>query len=60
MGYLSYDARHADLLFEVITRRYDKGKSIVLTTNKPFAEWPQVFPNAENANEFETGRTRYL
>ena len=44
--YLSYDARHADLLFEVVTRRYDKGKSIVLSTNKPFAEWPTVFPNA--------------
>jgi DNA replication protein DnaC len=46
VGYLSYDTRHADLLFEVITRRYDKGKSIVLTTNKPFGEWPSVFPNA--------------
>jgi len=46
VGYLSYDTRHADLLFEVITRRYEKNKSIVLTTNKPFAEWPQVFPNA--------------
>ena len=30
----------------MITRRYEKNKSIVLTTNKPFAEWPQVFPNA--------------
>lgn len=46
VGYLSYDARNADLLFEVVTRRYEKGKSIVLTTNKPFAEWPSVFPNA--------------
>jgi DNA replication protein DnaC len=46
VGYLSYDTRHADLLFEVITRRYDKGKSIVLTTNKPFTEWTSVFPNA--------------
>lgn len=46
VGYLSYDARHADLLFEVITRRYEKNKSIVLTTNKPFAEWPTTFPNA--------------
>ena len=38
--------RYADLLVEVVTRRYEKGKSIVLTTNKPFAEWPAVFPNA--------------
>jgi len=46
VGYLSYDTRHADLLFEVVTRRYEKNKSIVLTTNKPFAECPTVFPNA--------------
>jgi DNA replication protein DnaC len=46
VGYLSYDARHADLLFEVVTRRYEKNRSIVLTTNKPFAEWPTTFPNA--------------
>jgi hypothetical protein len=46
VGYLSYDARYADLLFEVVTRRYQSRKSIVLTTNKPFAEWPTVFPNA--------------
>ena len=46
VGYLSYDARHADLLFEVVTRRYEKNRSIVLTTNRPFAEWPTTFPNA--------------
>ena len=46
VGYLSYDARHADLLFEVVTRRYEKKRSILLTTNKPFAEWPTTFPNA--------------
>lgn len=40
VGYLSYDTRHADLLFEVITRRYEKNKSIVLSTNRPFAECP--------------------
>ena len=31
VGYLSYDTRHADLLFEVVTRRYEKNESIVLT-----------------------------
>jgi len=46
VGYLSYDARYADLLFEVVTRRYNEQRAIVLTTNKPFAEWPEVFPNA--------------
>ncbi len=45
LGYLSYDSRHADLLFEVVSRRYDN-KPILITTNKPFAEWGEVFPNA--------------
>jgi len=45
VGYLSYDTRYADLLFEVVTRRY-QNRPIVLTTNKVFGEWNQVFPNA--------------
>jgi DNA replication protein DnaC len=45
LGYLSYDARYADLLFEVVTRRYQH-RSMIITTNKPFSEWNQVFPNA--------------
>lgn len=45
LGYLSYDHRHADLLFEVVSRRYGL-RSIVLTTNKPFSAWNDVFPNA--------------
>ncbi|HTN92387.1 MAG TPA: ATP-binding protein [Sorangium sp.] len=46
VGYLSYNSRYADLLFEVVTRRYDEPRSILLSTNKPFAEWSQVFPHA--------------
>jgi DNA replication protein DnaC len=45
IGYLSYSNRHADLLFEVISRRYEE-KSIIITTNRPFSEWNDVFPNA--------------
>ena len=45
VGYLSYSNRHADLLFEIISRRYQT-KSTVITTNKPFAEWGEIFPNA--------------
>jgi DNA replication protein DnaC len=45
LGYLSYGTRHADLLFEVVNRRYESRATIV-TTNKPFAEWNEVFPNA--------------
>jgi DNA replication protein DnaC len=46
VGYLSYDNRHADLLFEVVTRRYDRRASTVVTSNKPFSQWNEVFPNA--------------
>jgi DNA replication protein DnaC len=45
VGYLSYGSRHADLLFEIINRRYEL-KSTIVTTNKPFSEWGEVFPNA--------------
>src|SRR5438067_747761 len=45
VGYLSYDNRNADLLFEVVSRRYEK-KSLLLTTNLPFRDWPTIFPNA--------------
>jgi DNA replication protein DnaC len=45
LGYLSYSNRHADLLFEVVSRRYQT-KPIIVTTNKPFTEWNELFPNA--------------
>ncbi|GMQ87487.1 MAG: hypothetical protein BMS9Abin08_0691 [Gammaproteobacteria bacterium] len=45
VGYLSYGNRHADLLFDIINRRYEL-KPTIVTTNRPFAEWSEVFPNA--------------
>lgn len=45
IGYLSYDSRNADLLFQVVSRRYER-KSLVLTTNLAFSDWPTIFPNA--------------
>jgi DNA replication protein DnaC len=45
VGYLSYGNRHADLLFEVINSRYEQ-KSTMLSTNRPFSEWGDVFPGA--------------
>jgi DNA replication protein DnaC len=45
VGYLSYDARAADLLFEVVSHRYEK-KSVVITSNLAFKDWPTIFPNA--------------
>jgi DNA replication protein DnaC len=45
LAYLSYDDNAADLLYEVINRRYEEG-SVIITTNRAFKEWNQVFPNA--------------
>jgi DNA replication protein DnaC len=45
IGYLSYDAHAADLLFQVVSRRYEQ-KSIAVTTNLAFKHWDSVFPNA--------------
>ena len=45
VGYLSYSNRHADLLFEIISQRYEQRATLV-TTNRPFGEWNEVFPNA--------------
>jgi len=47
LGYLSYDNRHADLLYEVVSRRYEL-KPILVTTNKPFREWSSVFDSASS------------
>lgn len=48
VGYLNFDNRNADLLFQVVSRRYEK-KSLVLTTNLAFCDWPSMFPNATSA-----------
>ena len=45
VGYLSYDNAAADLLYEVVNRRYER-RSILITTNKSFKDWNTVFPNA--------------
>jgi DNA replication protein DnaC len=44
LGYLPIDQHGADLLFQVISQRYERG-SIVLTTNKPFKAWASIFNN---------------
>lgn len=44
LGYLPIDKLGADLLFQVFSHRYERG-SMVLTTNKPFKQWPSIFNN---------------
>lgn len=49
LGYLSFDARGADLLYQVFNRRYQRAATIV-TTNLAFKDWGQLFHNAAAAS----------
>lgn len=42
LGYLPVDKRGADLMFQVVATRYEQG-SIVITTNRPFKQWGDIF-----------------
>jgi len=44
VGYLPFDLRGADLFFQVINVRHERG-SLILTTNQPFKNWGTVFGN---------------
>jgi DNA replication protein DnaC len=48
LGYLSFDARGADLLYQVFNKRYQRAASVV-TTNLPFKDWGKLFHNAAAA-----------
>ena len=48
IGYLAADARAADLLFQIVSRRYEH-RAILITTNLPFKRWDTIFPNASCA-----------
>lgn len=44
LGYLPIDKLGADLLFQVISQRYERG-SIIITSNRAFKQWPEIFNN---------------
>jgi IstB-like ATP binding protein len=44
LGYLPIDKASADLLFQVISLRYEQG-AIIITSNRAFKEWPKIFNN---------------
>ena len=44
LGYLPIDKSGADLLFQVISLRYEQG-SVMITSNRAFKEWPKMFNN---------------
>ncbi len=43
-GYLTFDRHGANLIFQVISNRYETG-AIILTTNRMFKQWPLTFDN---------------
>lgn len=44
LGYLPIDKQGADLLFQIISFRYEKG-AVMITSNRTYKEWPQIFNN---------------
>jgi DNA replication protein DnaC len=46
---LAMDPTQAKLAFQVISERYEYRRSTCITTNRPFKDWPKVFPDALNA-----------
>lgn len=44
LGYLPIDKKGADLLFQIISGRYERG-SIIITSNRAFKKWPEIFNN---------------
>jgi DNA replication protein DnaC len=44
LGYLPIDKNGADLLFQVISGRYERG-SLLITSNRAFKKWPEIFNN---------------
>ena len=48
LGYVPFDKAGADLLFGFISQRYER-RSLVVTTNLPFARWSEVFLDATAA-----------
>src|SRR5256885_7309094 len=51
LGYLPLDQSSANWIFQVVSRRYEKSSPIVLTSNRGFSDWGQVF-----ADQVEIGR----
>lgn len=45
VGYLPLESADATFLFEAVSKRYEAGKSIILTSNKSYGQWDEVFPD---------------
>lgn len=43
LGYFPFDNLSANIFFQVISKRYEKGGSLIITSNKSFIEWGKIF-----------------
>lgn len=48
LGYIPFDRHGTDLLFQLVTTRYEQG-SMIITTNLPFSDWTNIFHDAATA-----------
>ena len=44
LGYLPIDKAGADLMFQIVSQRYERGATVI-TTNRVYRKWPEVFDN---------------
>uniref|UniRef100_E6Q0S3 Insertion sequence IS21 putative ATP-binding protein n=1 Tax=mine drainage metagenome TaxID=410659 RepID=E6Q0S3_9ZZZZ len=44
LGYIPFEREATDLLFQVISRRYER-QSIAISTNLAFTDWTNIFPD---------------
>ena len=42
LGYLSLNPQTSKLIFQLVSKRYERG-SIIITSNKPFEDWGEIF-----------------
>jgi DNA replication protein DnaC len=45
VGYLPLKSEDATFLFEAVSRRYEARKPIILTSNKSYGQWDEIFPD---------------
>jgi DNA replication protein DnaC len=45
VGYLPLEKADATFLFEIVSKRYETRRSIILTSNKSYGQWGEIFPD---------------
>lgn len=45
LGYFPFDELSANIFFQIISKRYEQGGALIVTSNKSFIEWGKIFGN---------------